>query len=161
MPMTAVSLFESSNAADRAVRDLEAGGFAGDEIRVVKEPLGMKVTEVTSIPHTDFETSLGRDLEAMGASETEANSYVQGVHRGGVLVFATGSDEKVSEASGIMNRHGALELEELAGQESLAKAAGAHLSLPLETSGPAAMGVASMQTGRVRQSGDGVRMFVW
>ena len=54
----------------------------GNEIRVAKEPLGMKVTEVTSIPRTDFEAGLGRELKAIGASETEANSYVAGVQHG-------------------------------------------------------------------------------
>lgn len=160
MPKTAVGLFESPSVASQVVRDLEAGGFPSSEIRVVKEPLGMDVSEVTSIPHTEFEASLGRELMAIGASETESNSYVQGVHRGGVLVFATGADVAVEQAASIMGRDGGLEVEELAGREPSGKTVGAHLSLSLDPSLPRT-GITSMQTGRLRQSGEGVRVFVW
>src|ERR1035441_5713219 len=39
------------------------------------------------------------------------------LRRGGVLVFATGLNEEVDNATQIMNRHGAIEVEELIGRE--------------------------------------------
>ena len=72
---------------------------------------------VMSIPHTDFEVGLTRDLTAFGAGEADAEAYVQGVRHGGVMVFATGSGEQADAAAGIMNRHHAVEIEELIGSE--------------------------------------------
>jgi hypothetical protein len=42
-----------------------------------------------STPHTDFEVGLARDLTAFGVLKADAEDYVQGVRRGGVMVFAT------------------------------------------------------------------------
>jgi hypothetical protein len=160
MSKTAVGLFENQGIADQVVHDLDAAAFPRNEIRLLRESLGMAVSGVTSIPRTDFEVGLGRELEAMGASEGEANAYVQEVRRGGVLVFATGSIEEVDSAAAIMNRHGAIKVEELVGREpgngritggSLPFSRGAN-TLPVHD---------STQTGRIRQSGDGVRLFVW
>jgi hypothetical protein len=62
-----------------------------------------------STPRIDFEVNLNRELTAIGASDREADTCVQGVRRGGVLVLATGSNEQVDNAATIMNarRNGA------------------------------------------------------
>jgi hypothetical protein len=160
MSKTAVGLFEKPSVADQVVHELGASGFPRSEIRLLREPLDMPVSEVTSIPHVDFEVRLGRDLEAIGASAGEANAYVQGVRRGGVLVFATGSNEGVDSAAEIMNRHGAINVEELIGREpGNGGNIGENVSLPREDMPP--VHEMATQTGRIRQSGDGVRMFVW
>jgi len=154
MSKTAVGLFENPGVAEQVVHDLDASGFPRNEVRTIKESLDMAVTGVTSIPHTDFEVGLGRDLAAIGASEGESNAYVQEVRRGGVLVFATGSS-----AAAIMNRHGAITVEELIGREpGNGRIAGASLPLVREEM-PSIHD--TTQTGRIRQSGDGARMFVW
>lgn len=46
-----------------------------------------------SFPRLDFETELIRELTKIGATKAEAQAYVEGLRRGGALVFATGSDE--------------------------------------------------------------------
>ncbi|MGA3041332.1 MAG: hypothetical protein ABSF54_11160 [Bryobacteraceae bacterium] len=156
MSKTAVGLFENPGGAEQVVRDLEASAFPRNEIRILREPLDMAVAGVASIPHTDFEVSLGRDI---GASEGEANAYVQAVRRGGVLVFATGSNEGMDHAAEIMNRHGAIRVEELVGREPSGMGAmGGSLPLSRDENMPVRD---TTQTGRVRQSGDGARMFVW
>jgi hypothetical protein len=104
---------------------------------------------------------LGRDLKSIGASQADANAYVLAVRRGGTLLFATGSDEEVDNAARIMNRHGAIGVEELVGSVPLSgeeQSESPHLSREANT---LAVGGTSTQTGRVRSSGDGVRMFVW
>jgi hypothetical protein len=153
MSKTAVGLFENSGVADQVVHDLDASAFPRDEIRILGEPLDMTVTGVMSTPRTDFEVGLDRELKTMGASEREANAYVQGVRRGGVLVFATGLNEEVDNATRIMNRHGAIEVEELIGREVIT-------SGMVDESVPAVHDF-SPQTGRIRQPGGGARMFVW
>jgi len=160
MSKTAVGLFENQGVADLVAHDLGAGDFPRTKIRILREPLDMAVTGVTSIPHTDFEVGLGRELKAIGASEGEAKAYVQQVRLGGVLVFATGSSEEVDNAAGIMNRHCAIAVEELIGREpGIGTAAGGNLPLSRDANTPPLHD--TTQTGRVRQSGDGVRMFVW
>jgi hypothetical protein len=153
MSKTAVGLFEHTGVANQVVHDLDASAFPRDQIRILGEPRGMSSDGMMSTPRTDFEVGLDRELLAIGASEPEANAYVQGVRRGGILVFATGSNEEVDNAAKIMNSHDALEVEELVGSApdtgSMVEASMSHV----RDSGP--------QTGRIRQSGGGARLFVW
>jgi hypothetical protein len=153
MAKTAVGLFESSGSADEVVRDLEASGFLRSDVRILKEPLEMAGSGLMSTPHTDFEVGLTRDLTAFGVLEGDAEAYVRGVRRGGVMVFATGSGEKADAATEIMNRHGAVELEEISALRP---------QLPISDQGEmTATRVDSVQIGRVRSPGSGARMFVW
>ena len=153
MSKTAVGLFENPGLADQVVHDLEAGGFPRNEIRILAESLDMAGSGVTSTPNIDFEVSLNRDLRKIGATEAEAEAYVQGVRRGGVLVFASGPDEKIDAAAEIMNRHSPIEVEELTGGE---------LNLPSTTGRNVnAKHDSSVQTGKTRQAGGGARMFSW
>lgn len=153
MSKTAVGLFQNPGVANEVVHDLSVGAFPRSEIRVLGESRDMPGTGVLSTPHTDFEVGLDRELRAVGASGPEASAYVRGVRRGGVLVFATGSTEEVDNAADVMNRHDAMIVEELIGREPNPG------SLTEETMAPVLDG--SSQTGRVRQSGGGARMFVW
>jgi hypothetical protein len=135
------------------VRDLEASGFPRNDVRILSESLDMPGSGVMGIPNIDFEVSLNRDLRKIGASGPEAEAYVKGVRRGGVLVFASGSNERIDAAAGIMNRHSPIDVEELIGGE---------LDLPSTTGENATSTHArSVQTGRVRQSGGGARVFAW
>ena len=153
MSKTAVGLFENSGLANQVARDLEASGFPRIDIRILGESLDMAGSGVMSIPNIDFEVSLNRDLRTIGATEPEAEAYVQGVRRGGVLVFASGSDEKIDAAAEIMNRHSPVEVEELTGGK---------LNLPSTTrENMTPTHASSVQTGRVRQLGSSARVFAW
>jgi triosephosphate isomerase len=154
MSRTTVGLFENASVAEQVVHDLGANAFPRDDIRVLQEPLDMPVTGIMSLPHTDFQVRLELELKAIGATATEANAYAQGVRRGGVLVFATGSNEEVDCASEIMNQHGAIEVEELTGSAP-------NLAGVIGSGAPLAYTASTTQTGRARQSGEGARMFVW
>jgi hypothetical protein len=150
MPKTALSLFKDPSVADQVVHDIESLGFPRNEIRTLGEPLGLGVT---SIGEVGFEMELFRELERIGATRHEAEAWVEGVRHGGVLVFATGSDEKVDRAAEIMNRHGGAQTEETTGPEP---------QLPsLIRESEHTIGGDRVQTGRIRQSGDGVAVFVW
>ena len=153
MAKTAVGLFENPGSGDEVVRDLEANGFLPNDIRVLSEPLEMSGSGLMSIPHTDFEMDLIRELRTIGAAEADAEAYVQGVRRGGVIVFATGSSEKADAAAEIMNHHRAVEIEELSASElHLPSADGDDMTPGRNSPG---------QAGRIRSSGGGARLFVW
>jgi hypothetical protein len=153
MARTAVGLFENSGSADGVVRDLTAKGFLQKDIRVLGEPIEMPGSGLMSTPHTDFEVGLVRDLTAFGVIEADAEAYVQGVRRGGIMVFATGSGKNADQAAEIMNCHGALELEEISATQP---------DLPdTEIVDEIAVRDPSTQAGRVRSAGSGARLFVW
>jgi triosephosphate isomerase len=154
MSKTAVGLFENASVAEQVVHDLGANSFSRNDIRVLQEPLDMPVTGTMSLPHTDFQVRLELELKAIGATTPEAAAYTQGVRGGGVLVFATGSNEEVDSASEIMNRHGALAVDELTGGAP-------NVAGVIGSSAPLAYTGSTAQTGRTRQSGGGARMFVW
>jgi hypothetical protein len=158
MAKTAVGLFENPVAVDEVVRDLKASGFPQKDVRVLGEPRDMAGSGVMSTPHTDFEVDLIRDLRAIGAAEADAEAYVRGVRRGGVIVFATGSGDQADAAAETMNRHCAVEIEELS-------SAVQYLPSTVGKGDDVVPGQAgqdgSVQVGRVRSPGAGARLFVW
>jgi len=153
MVRAAVGLFENSGLVDEIVHDLEASGFPRDGIRVLSEPRDIAGSGMMSTPHTDFEVDLVRELRTIGAGEADAQAYVQGVRRGGVIVFATGSSEKAETAAKIMNRHRAVEIEELSASEPHLPGRDRDSMTPDRN--------AAVQSGRVRSTGGGARLFVW
>ena len=153
MAKTAVGLFENPASVDEVVCDLEVSGIISKDVRVLGEPREMAGSGMMSIPHTDFEVSLTRDLTAFGIVEADAEAYVRGVRRGGVMVFATGSPEKADAAAAIMNQNCAVEIEELS-------ASAPHLPSTVGDDAPSGRD-SSIQVGRVRSPGAGARLFVW
>lgn len=93
------------------------------------------------------------DLTAFGIVAADAEDYVQGVRRGGVIVFATASGDKAQTATEIMNRHGAVEIEKISASRPELPSAD-HGEEPLVHD-------PSVQTGRLRSPGSGARLFVW
>lgn len=152
MARAVVGLFLDRRAADDVIRELEGGGFARQDIRVVGEALGMTEPGAMSIAHTDFEVDMIRVLRSIGASEGDAECYVEGLRRGGAVVFAAAPDQKADKAIEIMNRHNPAEVEELA-------ATAPHLSS--EHRAMFHNHAATTQSGRVRSSSGGARLFVW
>ncbi|MGA9642968.1 MAG: hypothetical protein WBQ72_16345 [Terriglobales bacterium] len=153
MAKTAVGLFQNSSLVDNVVHDLEASGFPRNDVRVLTEPREMTGSGVMSTPHTDFEVDLIRELRSFGAAEAEAEAYVRGMRRGGVMVFATGSNEMADNAAVIMNRHCAVEIEELNKVVAYLPGDDNDEKVPERD--------VAFQAGRVRSSGAGARLFVW
>ena len=153
MPKTVVGLFENARLVDEAVREIEALGFPRQEVRTMREPADFGVTGVMSFPRLDFEVDLGRELHRIGATIPETRAYVEGLRHGGALVFATGADAELDAAGIIMNRLGAVEIEEVTGPEP-------------ELAGVVRQGTMlapdnSVQTGRIRPMNGGACFFVW
>jgi hypothetical protein len=153
MPKTTVGLFKDPDVVERVVREIESLGFPRNEVRIVDEPRMFEVTGVMSFGRLDFEVDLKRELTRIGATESETQAYIDGLRRGGALVFATGSDEKAEAAADIMNRFDAIEIEEATGPEP-------QLPHVVRESTPLANQTAVL-AGRIRQPGGGACMFVW
>jgi hypothetical protein len=153
MPKTAVGLFENPNLVDDVVREIEALGFPRKEVRTLEEPANFEVTGVMSFPRLDYEVGLVQELTRIGATKAEAEAYVEGLRRGGALVFATGSDQNVEAAADTMNRRGAVEIEKTSGAEPFLAEVERRNTTPMRDS--------SALAGRIRQSGGGARFFVW
>jgi hypothetical protein len=153
MPRTTVGLFEDPESVEEVVREIEALGFPREEVRVVDEPRTFPVTGVMSFARLDFEADLVRELLRIGATKAEAQAYMDGLRRGGALVLATGSDEKVDKAADIMNRRGAVDIEETSGPEPRTPSTVHENTMPARES--------SVMAGRIRQPGGGACLFVW
>lgn len=154
MPKTAVGLFKNPDLVDDVVREIAALGFPRNEVRTLEEPETFEVTGVMSFARLDFEVHLNRTLNTIGATEAEAQAYVEGLRRGGALVFATGSDEKVDAAAAVLNRRGAVGIEETRGPEPdlprVIRDSGAPVRDPLDLAG---------QVGRIPPRG--AAYFAW
>jgi hypothetical protein len=153
MPKTVVGLFENSGLLDDVVREIETLGFPQQDVRTLQEPTTFEVTGIMSFPRLDFEVDLSRELTRIGATSAEAQAYVEGLRRGGALAFATGTAEKVQAAADIMARHGAVEIEEVAGAVSQLPEV-IHANITPMRDGP-------VMAGRISQAGGGPRYFVW
>jgi hypothetical protein len=153
MPKTVVGLFENPALVDEVVREIEALGFPRREVRSLAEPASFEVTGVMSFPRLDFEVNLARALTKIGATSAEADAYVNGLRRGGALVLATGSDDRVQSAADIMNRKGAVQIEESDGPEPKLPGVAREGTTPMRDS--------PVLAGRIREAGDGACFFVW
>jgi hypothetical protein len=69
------------------------------------------------------------------------------------MVFATGLGEKADTATEIMNRHGAVELEEVSALRPQLPTSEQDEAIPARE--------ISVQNGRIRSPGSGARLFVW
>ncbi|HUO26784.1 MAG TPA: hypothetical protein VMU61_14040 [Candidatus Aquilonibacter sp.] len=152
MPKTAVGLFENPRSMEEVVREIENLGLPRKEVRTLKEPVDFEVTGVMSFPRLDFEVELQRELKRIGATESQAQAYLEGLREGGALVFATGPDQKVEAAADVMNRRGAVEIEKNSGPEPNLPGTSYDNTTPNRDS--------LVLAGRIREPG-GASLFVW
>jgi hypothetical protein len=153
MPKTAVALFKNPALVEDVVGEIEKLGIPKQEIRTLKNPNRFPVEGVMSFARLDFEVELRHALSEIGVTDSDEEDYIRGLRNGGVLVLASGPDQKVEAAAQIMNRRGAADLELSSGPEP-------ELPEPyLEDRLPDREG--SAQIGRTREAGSGVHLFVW
>jgi hypothetical protein len=153
MPKTAVGLFENPGVVDDVVREIEVIGFPRNEIRRLDEPASFQVSGVMSFPRFEFEGDLIRELTRIGTTKVEAQNYVEGLRRGGALVFATGSGDRVDAAADIMNRRGAVDIEQTCGPDPQSPGVVREGTTPIRGN--------LIQSRRDNQLGGGVRLFAW
>lgn len=153
MAETAVGLFEHHGTAEAVVDALRANGLPSNGIRTLSKPAALPVDSSTSKPSVDFAAALARDLRAMGASQFECDSYLAGVRRGNVLIFASGSRAQADTAMSVMNAYDPIEMEEFADAAPSAAAVGQGEVGARESN------VLKTEEERVRS--EGARIFSW
>jgi hypothetical protein len=154
MPRTTVGLLRDRKVVEDVVHEIEALGIPRNEVRTVKEPGSFEVKGVMSFPRLEFEVDLARELKRIGATKAETQAYLDGLRHGGALVLATDSDEaKVDAAAYIMDRRGAVAIEETSGPEPRLPHVGLDRPSPIHDK--------TVLAGRIRQPGGGACVFVW
>jgi hypothetical protein len=105
MTTTAVGLFAVSTTADEVVAHLLASGFSRDEIKLVRR--------------SDYDGTLGPETDILkigGLPQERAGWYWEAVRRGRVLVAVTSDGARAERAAEIMDRDGAIDVEERTAQ---------------------------------------------
>jgi hypothetical protein len=153
MPKTAVALFSNPALVEVVVEQIEKLGIPKHEVRTLNEPRRFPVDGVMSFARLEFEVELKHALSEIGLTDTQEEAYLQGLRDGGVLVLASGSDERVDAAAEIMNSQGALGLE---------KGGDLEPQLPvLELEGALPTRETFQQFGRIRVGSSGAQLFFW
>ena len=153
MPKTVVTLFKNPALVEDVVREIEKLGIPKQEVRTLEEPGTFPVNGVMSFTRLDFEVELEHALSEIGVADSEEESYIRGLRNGGVLVLASGPDQRVEAAAQIMNRQGAVDLEKSDGPEPDLPEPDLEDALPSRD--------APLQTRRTREGSSGARLFVW
>ena len=152
MADTAVGLFRDTAVGDAVIGALRAEGFPLTGIRTLAKPAAATIDSAGSTPAVDFAAGLRRDLRSMGASDYECEAYLDGLHRGNVLVFASGSRAQADAATNVMNEFNALEIEEFAS---------ASRTLPGVRVGEVGARDITSKTERETMRTAGARIFTW
>lgn len=153
MPKTAVALFKNPASVEGVLKEIEGLGIPKQELQTLEEPFTFPVNGAMSFTRADYEAELKHALSEIGATESEEKAYIQGLRKGGALVFASGPDQKVEEAAKIMNRRGAMDLEKTSGAEPELPEADIEDAVPSRE--------APVQAGRIQEAGSGAQLFVW
>lgn len=153
MAKAAVGLFSSESVAVRIMHELEAAGIASSHLHVLAKPRYMPVTGVLSTPVISFSAAFLRDLGAIGATEAEAQAYLDGVLDGGALVIADGPTDQIERCADIMNRNHATKVEEMTGTPVSFTVMSENADFPASST--------FGRPGKVSASQGGVRIFTW
>jgi len=153
MPKTAVALFKNPALVEDVVEKIEKLGIPKQEVRTLEEPGAFPVDGVMSFARLDFEVELKHALSEIGVTDFQEEAYIQGLKDGGVLVLASGPDDRVEAAAQIMNRQGALDLNKGGDLEPQLPEPELEGTLPSRDT--------SQQTGRIREGSSGAHLFVW
>lgn len=125
MDSTIVGMFDSHSDAMQARDALLAAGFASSQVRMQGDDsstLTGSTTGTTTMPVHDDHGSGGiggffRSLFGMDERDEYVGAYSEGVRRGGaVLAVDVRDDDEITRAEDIMNRYGAVDVDERAAQ---------------------------------------------
>ncbi len=118
---TIVALYDDLSGAEHVLADLEAAGLRRDFTMMGAETAKLGSTAGTSggwrhAPNFGDEAAFGaRDrrvaqLGRMGVTQDDAETFAEGVRRGGVLLVGRVDDARCDEALAIVERHGPVDI---------------------------------------------------
>jgi len=111
---TVVGLFDSFDDAQGAVDELKQNGFDRSQIQIENEAKGESSFRTTGEASYSV-NGLSSHLVSAGLPMGDAESYVEGVRRGGTLVIVTAQDDMATKAYDILGRHETVDLDERMG----------------------------------------------
>ena len=153
MTQIAVGLFPNESVAEQVVHELEVAGITLGNLHVLAKPHYMPVTGALSTPAISFAAAFLRNLVAVGATEAEAQAYLEAVLEGGALVIATSITDQHEICTDIMNRNHATRVEECIGSAVPFTVASEETGFP----GPGNFD----HPGKAHTSQGGARIFTW
>jgi hypothetical protein len=152
MAKTVIALFKNPVVVEDVVKEIENLGIPKQEIETVREPVTFSDNGVMSFTRLDYEVELKHALGEIGAKKSEEEAYIQGLRNGGALVLASGSDAIVETAAEIMNRRGAIDIEQPRTPQAELPEPEFEDALPNRD--------VAVEAGRIRVDGSGARLFV-
>lgn len=109
MSQTIVGLFNDFATANKVVQQLTSAGITRENISVTSHESG----DATGGNHGSTIGNMFTSLFGSDANE-EAGYYSEAVRRGNALVTVTADDDKIENASDILNRNGVIDIDHLA-----------------------------------------------
>lgn len=134
---TVAGFFDTAEQANRAAAELERAGIARSSIRVISERDLAQYADVSGTGSlgrgTDAATTAGTAAGgALGSTPTffstagipaeDARYYAEGIRRGGVLLTVSTPEAEADRAAEIMDRNGAIDIDERRGDWDRAEA---------------------------------------
>lgn len=122
MGKTVVGLFDDYAAAQNVVRELIDSGFSRENIQITaKDELGEAAggSSQTGKATSGLGATISNAVSSLfgtGASREETGYYSEAVRRGGALVTVNADDNTVDHTVGIMERYGAVNIDERVAQ---------------------------------------------
>lgn len=112
MATTVIGLFDSTQRANMAVRDLETSGVSKSNVEVISKPGGAA-------------GGLTDKLRNAGIPDDMVRAYDEGIRRGHTLVHVSAEDRSADLVADVLDRHGAMHIEDLLTTRTTSQAAGA------------------------------------
>jgi len=122
MAKTLVGLYDTFTESKQVVQELVENGFSRGDIRVATHSAEDVKDHGADYTYTETASSASRGrglidlLTRSGVPQSEADSYAEGVRRGGTLILVKASDEQSDRGLEIMNRVHLVDIDERVAQ---------------------------------------------
>ena len=161
MARTVVGLFKNQQEAQNVKHDLVNEGYSAENIRLVANDGSVETSASTDKEATDtgFGATISNFFHSLtGGNPPESKQYAEGVSKGGAFLAVTVPDNRADAAAAVLERHGARDVNEQAGQ-ALGKAP-ANAAQPGSDAGQTmAVVEEELQVGKRQVQHGGVRVY--
>jgi uncharacterized protein (TIGR02271 family) len=122
MAKTLVGLYDTFTESKQVVQELVENGFSRGDIKLATHSSEDVADSYADYTYTETASSASRGrglidlLTRSGVPQSEADSYAEGVRRGGTLILVKASDEQSDRGLEIMNRVHSVDIDERVAQ---------------------------------------------
>jgi uncharacterized protein (TIGR02271 family) len=121
MAKTLIGLYDTFTEAEQVVKELEKHGFSRSDIRLATHNTGGVTNKYVDYTYAETRSSTGRGRELInlltdyGVPQNEADSYAEGVRRGGTLVVVKANESEADRGLEIMSQLQPVDIDERVG----------------------------------------------